>query len=702
MASKLITTLDGSNFLVAAASGDLVQDPDHVTGFFYRDMRHLSRWRLLINGAEPQVLSCDDLEYYFSQHFLAPRTGTIYENPYLSVARRRYLGDGFVEEIELQNHLPKPVDVTVELEFGCDFADLFEVKNSLKKKGELYQKKQGNELILGYRREDFVRETILRCDSNGELSEGRLKLPLSLKAKEKKIVTLEVIPVSDQITAKPKYSRSGTEAKPNIRTDFKDWMLSAPKVECSLDAINRLYRKSLSDLAALRFYPDPVNLPQDSIPAAGLPWFMAMFGRDSLITSYQTLPFVPELSATTLRTLARFQGKEVNAFRDEEPGKIPHELRFGELTVFKEWPQSPYYGSADSTALFLILLDEYERWTGDRALIRSLEPNAVAALDWIDRYGDRDGDGFVEYMRALDTGLDNQCWKDSWNSILFSDGRVAEAPRATCEIQGYTYDAKVRCARLAREVWNNPKLAEELEAQAEKLKARFNEAFWIPEKGYYALALDKHKTRVDSLTSNVGHLLWSGIVPNDRAERIRDLLMSPKLFSGWGIRTMSTDDRGYNPIEYHNGTVWPHDASIIAQGLAQYGFRKEASSLCTSTLAAGAFFNYRLPEVFAGFERGETEFPVEYPTASSPQAWATGTTFLALRTILGLEARDGKLIDSPSLTEHISYLSIQGIKGPWGSRDIKGVRDAAGSEDALKLKFFMERSEKLARKKRAG
>jgi glycogen debranching enzyme len=401
-----------------------------------------------------------------------------------------------------------------------------------------------------------------------------------------------------------------------------------------------------------------------------MPWFMAVFGRDSIITSYQALPFTPELATATLGFLAARQATALDEFRDAEPGKIMHELRYGELTVFGERPHSPYYGTADATPLFLVLLDEYERWTGDRDLVARLEPNARAALEWIDRYGDRDGDGYVEYERRNTvTGLENQCWKDSGNSILFADGTVAPTPRATCEIQGYVYDAKVRCARLAREVWGDPALAVRLEREAGELKRRFDADFWLPARGAFALALDGHKRRVDSLTSNIGHLLWSGIVDDAKAGAVVGHLMGKRMFSGWGVRTMADGEGGYNPIEYHNGTVWPHDNSIIAAGLARYGYRAEAARIARAQFEAAAYFEFRLPETFAGYPRELTHFPVEYPSASSPQAWAAGTPLLLLRVLLGLEPTGGQLTTDPFLPEGIGRLALRGIPGRWGRAD---------------------------------
>jgi len=397
---------------------------------------------------------------------------------------------------------------------------------------------------------------------------------------------------------------------------------------------------------------------------------MTIFGRDSIITSLQSLPFTPELAEATLLTMVARQGTMIDDFRDEEPGKIIHEVRFGEMTAFEERPHSPYYGAADVTPLFLILLDEYERWSGNASLVRRLESEARAALAWIDKYGDRNGDGYIEYdRRNKETGLENQCWKDSWNSILFADGSNSRLPRATCEIQGYVYDAKMRCARLARMFWNDPALADRLEKEAGQLKQRFNEDFWLPDRGFFALAIDGDRRKVDALTSNIGHLLWSGIVDEDKAQSCVDHLMSKQLFSGWGVRTMAEGEGGYNPIGYHLGTVWPHDNSIIAWGLRRYGYREEAAKIAAGILEAATYFRGRLPEAFAGYARDLTRYPVEYPTACSPQAWATGAPLLLLRTMLGLEPVGDHLIVDPAVPREIGWLELLDIPGRWGRVD---------------------------------
>jgi glycogen debranching enzyme len=342
------------------------------------------------------------------------------------------------------------------------------------------------------------------------------------------------------------------------------------------------------------------------------------------------------------------------------------------MTAFEDTPHSPYYGTADATMLYLILLEEYERWTGDRALVKSLEREARAAIKWIDRYGDRDGDGYVEYERRNPNGLENQCWKDSGDSIAFADGTLPDTPRATCELQGYAYDAKRRTARLARDVWEDPRWAAELEHEAADLKRRFNDDFWLADRKFFALGLDGHKRKIDALTSNIGHLLWSGIADEGKAGHCVTHLMSDVLFSGWGVRTMATTEGSYNPIGYHVGAVWPHDNSFIAWGLRRYGYRAEAARIAYAMLEAAELFHYRLPEAFAGYGRQTTRFPVEYPTACSPQAWASGAPLLLVRALMGLDSSGEHLIIDPALPQNIDRLELLDIPGVWGRRDAFG------------------------------
>jgi glycogen debranching enzyme len=400
---------------------------------------------------------------------------------------------------------------------------------------------------------------------------------------------------------------------------------------------------------------------------------MAIFGRDSILTSMQALPFAPELAATTLQALGSWQGSRVDDFREEEPGRILHEMRYGETAAFEEQPHSPYFGNADATQLYVVLLDEYERWTGDHKLVLACEPYARAALAWIDDYANRQGNGYVSYQRTNEqTGLENQCWKDSWDSISYHDGRLPGFPRATCELQGYAYDAKIRGARLARTIWKDPGYADALERQAADLKRRFNKDFWVEDGQFFAVALDADGSKVDTLTSNIGHLLWSGIVEKSKAKALVRHLMGPRLFSGWGVRTLAEGEGRYNPIGYHTGAVWPFDNSFIAWGLRRYGYKAEAAKIAAGILDAAEYFDGRLPEAFAGYERSFTRYPVEYPTACSPQAWSTGTPLLLLRTMLGLEPSGEHLIIDPAVPQQIEFLALLDIPGRWGRIDAFG------------------------------
>ena len=407
------------------------------------------------------------------------------------------------------------------------------------------------------------------------------------------------------------------------------------------------------------------------LPAAGMPWFMTVFGRDTLITSLQTMLLGPELAIASLEELAVLQAREDDASIDAEPGKILHELRRGRAA--ETW-FGTYYGTVDATPLFLVLLSEAWRWTADAELVQRLRGPALAALGWIDVYGDRDEDGFVEYERRTPRGLENQSWKDSGDSQRFHDGSFAQTPIAPAEVQGYVYDAKLRLAELARAVWDDEPLAQRLEAEAAALRIRFDDRYWVEERGgYYALALDGDKRPVDSLCSNLGHLLWSGIVPPERVETIANRLLGDELWSGWGFRTMSTADAAYNPLSYHNGTVWPHDTSLGAWGLARAGRAADVWTVAGALLEAARFFDWSLPEVFAGYKRGETPFPIAYPTAARPQAWAAGTPILLLRLLLGLEPDPAKRelrTTAAGAPEWLEGLELRGVRAFGRSWDV--------------------------------
>jgi glycogen debranching enzyme len=676
MSDDLVRILDGNTFVVSDRRGDIEASPAEPTGLFSFDTRFLSRWLLTVDGERLNPLSVDDLHYFDARFFLVPGTGTVYVDASLSLIRRRAVGGGFHEQLTLLNHAQQPVDVTVRIEAASDFADLFEVKDALAKRGTYSTQVEDGKLVLVYERDTFRRSTEISASTPATFDADGITFAVHLEPHGEWRTEIDVAVGGPRSGDGVEPATAPGRRRESMERNVERWVADAPRVECDWEPVRIAYRRSIVDLAALRFAP-PIT-PRRSLPAAGLPWFMTLFGRDSIFTSLQALPFTPELAATTLRVLGLWQGTRVDDFRDEDPGRILHEMRYGEMTAFEERPHSPYYGCADATALYVVLLDEYERWTGDRRLVRDLEREARAALRWIDEYADLMGNGYVSYQRRNEeTGLENQCWKDSWDSISYRDGRLPGFPRATCELQGYAYDAKVRGARLAREIWNDPALADELERQAADLKRRFNRDFWVEDGEYFALALDPAGEQVDSLSSNIGHLLWSGIVDKSKARAVVRHLLGPRLFSGWGVRTLARGERRFNPIGYHVGTVWPFDNSFIAWGLRRYGYKQEAARIAGALFDAAAFFEGRLPEAFGGYERDATKYPVQYPTACSPQAWSTGTPLLLLRTMLGLEPIGDHVVVDPALPPGIEALAVLDIPGRWGRIDAFGRgRDA--------------------------
>jgi glycogen debranching enzyme len=668
MNDREVKILDGNTFVVSDSRGDIEASPTDAAGLFSFDTRFLSRWILSLNGERLGALSVDDLQYFETRFFLVPGTGTVYIDAKLSVIRRRTVGGGFHEELTILNHDDERIELTIRLDAASDFADLFEVKDALKKKGTYSNRAERRRLVLGYQRETFRRETVISASERATFDENGLTFTIRIQPHGSWSTELHVVAGMGGLESA---RATGPRRRLTMEQSLKRWLDAAPRLRCDWEPLESIYRRSLVDLAALRFTPEVAG--GKSLPAAGLPWFMTMFGRDSIFTSLQALPFAPELAAGTLSALGEWQGSSLDDFRDEDPGRILHEMRYGEMTAFEERPHSPYYGCVDATLLYVVLLDEYERWTGDRKLVRELEYEARAALAWIDDYADLQGNGYVSYKRRNEkTGLENQCWKDSWDSISFRDGTLPGFPRATCELQGYAYDAKVRGARLARLVWKDAVLAERLEQEAADLKRRFNRDFWIEDGGYFALALDPEGRKVDTLASNNGHLLWSGIVDKSKAKAVAGHLLGPRLFSGWGVRTLAEGEGRYNPIGYHVGTVWPFDNSFIAWGLRRYGFKEEAARVAAGILDAAEFFEGRLPEAFGGYERSLTKYPVQYPTACSPQAWSTGAPLLLLRTMLGLEPHDDDLIIDAALPSTMGRLELLDIPGRWGRIDAFG------------------------------
>jgi glycogen debranching enzyme len=676
MSAELVQILEGNTFVVSDDRGDIEASATDPTGLFSFDTRFLSRWVLTVNGQRLTALSTDDLQYFQARFFLVPGTGTVYIDSKLSVIRQREVADGFHEELRVLNHDSEPAKLEIRIEAGSDFADLFEVKDALVKKGSYQARVVSGSLVLQYQRETYIRQTWISATATAAIDESGLSFSITVPPHGEWSTDLHVVASEGSPGEAPEApvgirGQGGRRVREDMARGLEKWLGRAPRLECDWRPLELIYRRCMTDLAALRF--STLTMPGRSLPAAGLPWFMTIFGRDSIFTSLQALPFNSELAATTLLALAERQGTRIDDFRDEDPGRIAHEMRYGEMTAFEERPHSPYYGSADATLLYVILLDEYERWTGDTKLVRGLERAARAALAWIDEYADLQGNGYVSYQRRNEqTGLENQCWKDSWDSISYRNGDLPGFPRATCELQGYAYDAKMRGARLARQVWKDAAFADRLEKEAADLKRRFNRDFWVEDGEYFAVAIDTDGRQVDSLTSNIGHLLWSGIVDKPRARAVARHLMSPRLFSGWGIRTMAEGEARYNPIGYHVGTVWPFDNSFIAWGLRRYGFKEEAAAVVAGIMEAAEVFAGRLPEAFGGYARSSTLYPVQYPTACSPQAWSTGAPLLLLRAGLGLEPEGEHLVVDPALPKWMGNLELLDLPGRWKRIDAFG------------------------------
>ncbi|MDQ3913474.1 MAG: amylo-alpha-1,6-glucosidase [Actinomycetota bacterium] len=642
LAGEPVSAVSPGAYVLSDGGGDVRGSAGQ--GLFYRDVRHLSEFVLEVNGASPVATGSwtRGCEAGFSLEFGEGGLRTI---------RRRALGGGMVEEILLSNDTREEVEARVVIECAADFKDIFEVRGYYRasERGESSEEAGYGYLRYSYQRRDFRRGTVVRVSGEGIepiAREGRISFDVRLEPGEERSARVSVTLEED-----------GEEVR---WREHAPLYREAPELETSWAALREGWERSVEDLEALSFEVGEGSV----VPAAGAPWYMALFGRDALITAFQTMLLGPEAARNVLRALASYQATEIDDFRDAEPGKIPHELRAGELAFFGEIPHSPYYGTADATPLFLVLLHEVWRWTADEGFIQRMERPARRALGWLLDRAHVSGDGYVYYKTRSEKGLANQGWKDSKGCILFRDGEEAEGPVAPCEIQGYAYDAYVRTAELAEDIWGDGVLARSLRGKAADLRERFNQDFWIEDRGgYYALALDGAGRQVDSLTSNIGHLLWSGIVPAGRARVVAEHLLGELLFSGFGVRTMAEGEAGYDAEGYHTGTVWPYDNSIIAYGLSRYSLHEEANRIVMALLDAAPFFDHRLPEVFAGYSRAQAPEPILYPTSCSPQAWTAGSVPLLLRTVLGLEPdpRERRLLVHPVLPEGVTTVELSGV-----------------------------------------
>lgn len=653
-----VTILEGASFCTSSANGDIV--PQLPYGLFFRDTRIVSRWTLLVDGAPIESLSSLTPEPYHA--VFVGRAGHVpgrADTP-LTVERDRLVDGGLRERVTIRSYSNDSMSLQVEVLLEADFADIFEVKEG-----------RARGIPRPTRRDESGR---FRVDAVGtvdplglvvhapeaSVARDRIAFRVVLPPRGTWTQVLVVSPTvnGEQVALGPVTEGPTPHEEPVRR--LLAWQSKVPVASMEDDSLERVVRQSQSDLGSLRIF-DP-NHADRAVVAAGVPWFMALFGRDSLLTAYMALPLDPTLALGTLRTLADLQGTTSDAASEEQPGRILHEVRLGATTNLALGGESVYYGTIDATPLFVVVLGELARWGGLPDDADDLLDAADRALEWIERDGDRDGDGFVEYARLNDFGLVNQGWKDSWDGVNFADGALAEPPIALCEVQGYVYAAYLARALLAT-MRDDEDGARVWVAKAEDLKARFNESFWMPDRGCFAIALDRDKRQVDGCASNMGHCLWSGIVDDDKATQVAEALMSPQMFTGWGVRTLASDMGAYNPASYHNGSVWPHDNAIVAAGLMRYGFVAEAQRIAVGLFQAANRYGGRLPELFCGFDQDEYPQPVVYPASCSPQAWAAAAPLSLLRTILRFDPSvpTGEIWIAPALPPEFGDIHVRNI-----------------------------------------
>ena len=659
LAGGTATLVDGTSFCISSPAGDI--DAGSSQGLFYRDTRYLSGWHLRVNGSVPQVLSTITHDP-FSATFLArvaPSDGQADSG--LLILRHRFVGDGMREDLVIRNQTQQPAACVMTMAVDADFAHIFDVKEGrVSPPAGLRVESSDSSLTFSRTWPDRSRDLEVRSTGRADAARRLMTFEATVPPKGEWRACMDLRLRMDGIAVVPQY-RCGEPVEESVpAARFRAWTQRAPQVVRGSQELRRALAQGREDLGALRIFA-PGN-PDRAVIAAGAPWFMTLFGRDSLITSWMALPVDPSLAVGTLIALARYQGERVDAATAEEPGRILHEMRWGMRAGEGRQAGDLYYGTADATPLFVMLLGELRRWGLEDELLTALLPHADRALEWVATYGDRDGDGFVEYERSTAQGLVNQGWKDSWDGVNFADGHLAEAPIALCEVQAYVYAAYRARAQLAMEMGDTV-TARRYDGKAERLKTAFNRAFWVADGGYFAIGLDGDKRPIDALTSNIGHCLWTGVVDRDKAARIAAHLVSSALFTGWGVRTLATSMGAYNPVSYHNGSVWPHDTAIAAAGLMRYGYTVEAQTIALGLLHAAEAFDGRLPELFCGFDRTDFAVPVSYPTSCSPQAWAAATPFSLLRTLLRFDPSmpSRKLWLDPAIPLPLGDLRVENI-----------------------------------------
>jgi len=670
----------GRTVLVTAPDGTIPYPSDK--GLYFNDTRLISNWVMYADGVHWDLLSGGPTRHDTASIYLANRALLTPSGPVaartLGMVLTRSIRGGLHEDIDITNYGAEPVCFNLEIGMRCDFADLFEVKSGKTiRRGSVATEwsASGQRLTTTYTNRDFRRSVSVHPHGDVAMAyaNGRISFVVDLKPGEQWHSCL-LYDLGDGASTFAAPERCGYNAAAEAAVpQWKDGVL---KIHTSNEEFYRNFRQGVDDMDALRLPADDGN-GMSFVPAAGLPWFTALFGRDSLIASLQNMVIYPEAAGATLEALGQRQATERCDYRDAEPGRILHELRFGELAHFKLIPHTPYYGTADATPLYLITLHEAWRWTGDLDQVRRLLPVAEGCLRWIDEWGDRDGDGFQEYQTRSPVGYENLAWKDAGDSVPYLDGTLVKGPKALCELQGYVYDAWMRMAELF-DALDQPGRSVELRAKAERLYAQFNDVFWDEAGGYYAYCLDGEKRPVLTVASNVGQCLWSGIIRPDHAARVVQRLLAPDMWSGWGIRTLSAEHPSYNPYSYQTGSVWPHDNAIIALGLRRYGFTAEAGRVARDLSEAASHFNLnQMPELYAGLARVPFGFPVQYVGANVPQAWAAGAVFMTLRAMLGLEPdapRDRLCID-PALPPWLPDVTLFGLRIGRHSFDIRFRRD---------------------------
>ena len=668
---ELLVIKDGTVFLCARPDGEIA--PAQITGegLYAFDTRYLSELRLEVGGERPVALSysrvddhvavdCTNAELRRSELEPIPQLS-------LSITRELMIASGRLYYLVLlRNFRPEAVTSTVSLTVAADFADMFEVRGGVRRPARghaLAAKHQERGLVLAYVGEDEAfRETILELDplpDDLQLTAGRARATWQVVLEPSKPTEI-LMTVEPSIGGRRRPRRRLETAAAEHQHSAARWEESCTSIETDNELFDTLIETAARDLRSLI-----IPAPGGNIVSAGIPWYVAAFGRDALLTAGEAMLLNQDLSLDALQVLARLQATEDDPWRDAEPGKILHELRIGELAGAGIIPHTPYYGAVDATPLFLIRAADYYKWTGDLDTLRSLRPALDASLRWMDDYGDRDGDGFLEYERRSPGGLENQGWKDSHDAIVHADGTPAEGPIALVEVQGYAYAAKLTIADVY-EALGAREIAANLRRQAQALQQAFNEAFWNPQEGTFALALDGRKQQVASVTSNAGHCLYSGIADPEKAASVAERLMAPDMFSGWGVRTLSSSSPAFNPMSYHNGSVWPHDNAIIAAGLKRYGHdesvKRVANALFEVSIRAR---DSRLPELYCGFDRSERASVVAYPVACIPQAWAAAAPLLLLQAMLGIsaDAPGGALqIRRPVLPDWLSRIWLSGLR----------------------------------------